>query len=270
MGKPNAYGSQGGGGDGEGTPSASSKEVSTQEGSQSEGQEPQGNEQYVTRQDLETLKEEVIRQAQSMTDKMGSRLDKEIQSALTEATRSIELAKEAGMEFTPQMEQAIRDKAINKAYANLNQQQPSSPQVSGNLAQQQTQQTQEQGNQPSSFVEQEVHRIMAETGVYISPDEANRLIIPEGETLTPYQYIQAFEQIAKQRQQNISQPQGPNPNIPSYVSGGKPASPQTALRREYEKELRQIRDGSHPKIRRGDLPAIQRLEIEYRKKGLDI
>lgn len=251
-----------------GTSNVSVDNVSTQEGSQPEGQEQQGNEQVITRKDLEAwegrILEEASKRAQSMTDKMGSRLDKEIQSALDQAKSSIDLSKAAGVQFTPEQEQAVRDKAINNAYSRLNQQPDgaSQPPPSANKPQ-------EQGNQQSSpnIIAQEVHRIMAETGVYISANEANELI---GQTSSPFEYIKAFEQIATQRQQNISQSQGRNPALSSYVTGGKAAQTQTALRSSYDKEIAQVKAGTHPSIIRGDTMGLQKLENSYRAKGLDI
>lgn len=211
-----------------------------------------------------------------MTDKMGSRLDKEIQSALQTATQAIELGKQSGVKYTPEQEQAIRDRAINSAYERLNQpNQQSSPQDSAPQQQPTQQPKQDQGNQPDPAwvaAGQRIQRIMAETGVYIPPEEANKLILgdnPQGPA-DPFEYVQAFESLARQRQLNNSQPRGPNPNIPSLATGGRPPASQGALRQNFDKEMAQIRAGNHPSIKRGDIPAIQQLEISYREKGLDI
>lgn len=182
-----AYGTQSGGGQEGGTSNASDQEISAQEDSQSEGQELQSNERYITKEELEARIGEVMRSAQSMTDKMGSRLDKEIQSALKQANDSIELTKQAGIKYTPEQEQAIRDRAINSAYTRLNQSQESPPPVSG---QPKARPQQEQGGQqvnPGVWINQEVARIMRDTGVYIPPEEANELIVGENKDMTPYQ-----------------------------------------------------------------------------------
>lgn len=265
-----AYGSPAGGGKEGGTSTASDQTISAPQDSQSEGQELQGNEQVITPQYLkemeQRIKEELRREAQSMTDKMGSRLDKEIQSALEKATEVIELGKRSGVKYTPEQEQAIRDTAINSAYANMNQpNQQSSPQSSA---------PQDQGKQPGDpwvAVGQKVQNIMAQTGVFISPDEANALIFGEdGENqVDPFEYVQAFEAIARQRQLNSQQPTGPSPNIPSLVTGGRASKTQTALRQAYLKERAQIRQGSHPTVIRGDTMGIQNLEIKYRNQGLE-
>ena len=272
-----AYGTQSGDADEGGTSSVSDQEALANDESQPSQQEPQGNEQQVTPQYLKEMEtrilQEATKRAQSMTDKMGSRLDKEIQSALETATNAIDLGKQAGMKYTPEQEQAIRDKAINAAYAKLNQQtQQSSPQSS---AQQPAPQPQDQGNQqgsPDVWISQEVNRIMSETGVYIPADEANKLILGENNEnqVTPYQYIQAFDSLARQRQSNTRQPRGPSPAIPSFVTGGKSPTSQSALMQQYQKERAQIRNGTHPTLKRGDIPGIQRLEMAYRAKGLDV
>ena len=275
-----AYGTRPGGEQGGGTPNASGQEVLAQKDGQSAGQEPQGNEQVVvTRKDLEAwaqrIKEEAIeestKRAQSMTDKMGSRLDKEIQGALEQATNAIELGKQAGMKYTPEQEQAIRDKAINAAYTKLNQPGQSSPQSSEPPVLPGQQDAGPQSANPLVWVNQEVQRIMTETGVFIPPEEANQLIVGEGgdTEISPYQYIQAFESLARQRQSNTRQPTGLNPAIPSYVQGGKSSETQTALRSQYQKEIEQIKAGTHPSIKRGETNALQQMENEYRRKGLE-
>lgn len=277
-----AYGARSGGEQEGGSSNVSEQNVSTPQVSQPERMEQQGNEQVtLTKKDMEVwaqrIKDEAIQEAtkraQSMTDKMGSRLDKEIQVALETAKQSIELGKQAGIQYTPEQEQAIRDKAINSAYAKLNQPEVSPPQDSAVPQAQHTGQDQgQQSIDPSwQWVNQEVHRIMNETGVYISGEEANKMILGEdgGQGLSPYQYIQAFESLARQRQQNISHPRGPNPAIPSYVQGGKSTESQTALKNAYLKELEQIKSGTHPTIKKGQIKNIQDMENEYRRKGLE-
>ena len=264
------YGTLPGGEGGGGTPPVSGNEVSAQTDSQSAGQELTGSNEVVTLQHLREMEarivEEVTRRAQSMTDKMGSRLDKEIQAAIDKASEVIAIGKDAGITYTPEQEQSIRDKAINQAYAKLqHSEEQSQPSVSA---------PQEQGSQQASpwgWVSQEAQRIMTETGVFISPDEANKLIMGEGgeNQVTPFQYVQAFEQLARNRQVNRGQPQVP-PGIPSFATGGKSTESATALRQQYEKEMSQVRSGKHPSVRRGDIMGIQRIEAEYRNKGLDI
>lgn len=273
-----AYGTQPGGETEGGTSPASGQDVSASQGGQPKGQEQQGSEQVITKLDLERIKSEVLeqarREAQSMTDKMGSRLDKEIQGALQLSTQAIEALESTGKTLSEQEKQAIKDRYINGAYEKAYQQERQSP-PQGSAQQPAQPPAQDQGNQQASpwvWVNQEAQRMMRETGVYISPEDANKMIAGEnGENrVTPYQYLQAFESLVRQRQTNTSQPQGLSPAIPSYVSGGKSPTSQTALRAAYEKERAQINAGTHPSIIRGDLTGIQRLEIAYRQKGLDI
>jgi hypothetical protein len=262
-----AYGSPSGDGQEGGTSSVSEEQISGQQGSQPQDQESQASEQYITKEELQAEIDRVMRSAQSMTDKMGSRLDKEIQSALNNATQAIELGKQAGMKYTPQQEQAIRDQAINGAYSKMQQERqqsqstPSVPKQDGG----------NQASNPWGSAQQEILRIMGETGVFIPAEEANNLILGQDKSnkMTPYQYVQAFEQLARQRQSN-TRPQGPNPALPSFAQGGQARQSQTALRQQYDKERMQIRAGNHPTIKKGDIMGIQKLEIDYRNKGLDI
>jgi len=262
------YGSPGGGNAGEGTPPASPEEVSGADGSQPKTPEQLANEnQYVTQEELKSWKDDTLRSVQSMTDKAVSRMDKEIQAAIEQANQSIQLVESTGNKLTPAQADAIRQKAINEAYAKRGSQEPSTED-----SQQETKAADQGPNPEAAYVQNQVQRIMNETGVYIHPEEANKLILGEkGENkMDSFQFIKAFESLAKQRQLNRSQSQGPNPNIPSMVSGGNSPAALTALRQQYDRERAQIRNGTHPQIRRGDISGIQRLEIAYRNKGLDI
>jgi hypothetical protein len=269
----NAYGSPVGGGQEDGTSNASMENVSSPQGSQPKGQEQTSNEQPITQQYLKEMEQRIIeeatRRAQSMTDKMGSRLDKEIQGALDQASMAIELGKQSGIKYTPEQEQAIRDRAINSAYAKMNQE--SQSQTPGSEPQ-----GQDQGQQPKAdpawgWVNQKIVDLMGETGVFITSKEANKLILGDNNEnrVDPYEYLKAFEGLVRQRQQN-NQSQGLNPAIPSYVTGGRSSSSQSALRQAYDKEIAQIAKGTHPTIVRGDITGRQNLDIAYRRKGLDI
>jgi hypothetical protein len=265
------YGTQGGGGQEPGSSPASPQPVSPQPGSQPEGAELQGNEP-ITKADLDRMKQEAIeeatKRAQSMTDKMGSRLDTKIEAAINDANNAIALIESAGQPLTEQQKQAIRNKKINDAYNDPGQ---SSSQPSGQQAQA-APQTQEPGNQPKGnpIVQQEVQRIMRETGVYISSDEANQLIGPIGPNMSPVQWVNSFEQLARTRANNFNQPSGSNPVIPSAAFGGSAQPTQTVLRQQYDKEVAQIAEGTHPTIKRGQQLAFQQMQSKYRQKGLDI
>jgi len=269
----NAYGSQSGGDGGGGTPPASDKEVSFPQGGQPEGQEPQGNEQVISPQYLKEMEQRILdeatKRAQSMTDKMGSRLDKEIQSALSDVQKSVDLAEKSGVQLTEEQKRAMRDQAINDTYSRLNEQ-PGGSAPQSSVQKQQDERV--QANDPWLWVNEEVHRLMDRTGVHISPKEANELIVGENDPadVTPYNYIKAFESLIVQRQQNTNQPQGLNPAVASYVTGGRSSTSKSALQSEYDQQIALITSGKHPTIVRGDHMGLQKLKNAYRQKGLDI
>ena len=82
------------------------------------GAESIGNEP-ITRETLEKFGEEIltkaVRQAQSLTDKMGSTLDQRIKDVLTKADEAIKLAEKGGIAMTDQQKQQIRQNAVNEA-----------------------------------------------------------------------------------------------------------------------------------------------------------
>lgn len=269
----NAYGTRSGDGNEGGSSPVSDQQVSEPQGSQPEAQEPQGNEQAITPQYLKEMEQRIIeeatRRAQSMTDKMGSRLDKEIQTALSDVQKSVDLAEKSGVKLTEAQKQAMRDRAINDTYSRMNE----SSDASSSQSSDQTPQDKrnQPGNDPWVWVNQEVLRLMDQTGVHISPEEANKMIVGDDpQNVTPYTYLKAFEGLITQRQQNTSQPQGLNPAVPSYVTGGRSSKSKSALQNEYDQQISLITKGKHPTIVRGDHMGLQKLKNAYRQKGLDI
>lgn len=235
-----------GGGEGLGKPTSSSTtspEASAPTGS--EGRESIGNEP-ITREYLEKFGEEIlskaVSKAQSLTDKMGSALDQKVKEAHSKAEEAIKLIESGGVNMTEEQKQAIRQTAVNEAISRPAEA-PESP----------------KGNETPSFVDAEVKRIMAESGIYVSPEEAENLI---GTGLSPFVYVEKFKQLVETKKRN------PSVRLGTLAPGGDAVDDVKALRSKYQDEMEQIRLGKHPTIRRGNIAQITDLKKEYIKKGL--
>ena len=242
-----------GGGAGAGTSADSPSTHPEQPLSPNEGTQGDKENEPITKEHLARLRaeieESVLRKAQSLTDKLGTRLDARIKSAQEEAAKAIALAKESGIPLTPEQERLISRNAVDKVYAsgdNSPEPQKAEPTAS-----------------PEDYVTKEVRKIMKQTGVYLDPDEANNLI---GIVDSPFDYIQKFKSICESRSTRPPE----ESRIPTMSAGGGKAPGIDALRAQYDKEIAEITQGKHPTIRRGDVMAVTRMKEEYRKKGLSI
>lgn len=243
-----------GGATGSGNSEASPQTVSTDASSPNGAmQELNGNEP-VSKAELKSMlereRQEILRQTQSHTDKLGSALDKRIKSAQEKADTAINLAKASGMTLTPDQEHIMRQTAVNEAMT-ARDDSPSVPE----------QGRQVEGTDQGTFVQREVAKIFKKTGVYIDADEANALI---GNVDSPYEYLKKFEEICADR---ANRPQAEARIATMFPTGGKPAS-LDQLQRQYDQEMAQIVAGKHPNVRRGNIAQITEFKNEYRKKGL--
>jgi hypothetical protein len=202
------------------------------------------------RQILEGVKQDVLRQTQSHTDKLGSALDKRIKSAQEKADTAINLAKASGVNLSPEQERVVRQTAVNEAMA-ARDDSPAVPE----------QGRQVEGAEQSTYVQREVEKIFRKTGVYIAPEDANALI---GEVDSPYEYLKKFEEICADR---ANRPQAEARIATMFPNAGKPAG-LDQLQRQYDEEMAQIVAGKHPTVRRGNAAQVVAFKQEYRKKGL--
>lgn len=243
-----------GGAKGSGNPDASPQTVSEDASSPNGAiQELNGNEpvsKAELRSMLEELKKDVIRQAQSHTDKLGSQLDKRIKSATEVADKAINLAKASGVSLSPEQERTLRQTAVNEAMA-AGDDSPAVPDKGRKVEE----------PEQSNFVQREVEKIFRRTGVYVPPEEANALI---GEVDSPYEYLKKFEEIVADR---ANRPQAEARIATMFPASGKPAGIEQ-LQKQYNQEMADIIAGKHPTIRRGQTAQIVELKNAYHKKGL--
>jgi len=220
--------------------------------------EPKENEP-ITRKELQSLMEQVkkdteeavLRKTQSMNDKLGSRLDARIKVALDEANKAIEMSKAAGVELTEAQKRAISDAAVREAYTS------NSPLPSGEVVES------KKDNSVAQMVNAEVEKIMKETGVYLSPQEALFII---GKDKTPLEFIAAFKAECDKR----STKPPPGNRLPTQVAGSGGSDNASVLMQQYKAEVAQVLAGKHPTVRRGNVDQMTKLKRKYMDKGLAI
>jgi len=236
-----------------GKPDASSEKPSTEALSPNDAAPEANGTEVVTKAELQRIKaeieESVLRKTQSMTDKLGSKLDVRIKTAQDEAEKAIRMLKASGVALTPEQERSISQTAVNEALTAKEASEAA--------------QHQEAQSKPIDFVNGEVRKIMKRTGVYIEPDEANALI---GEVDSPFDYVRKFEEICQSRSTRPPE----ESRIPTMSPSNGKATSVDSLRAQYDKEISDIVHGKHPSIRRGDVMGVTRLKEEYRKKGLSV
>ena len=246
-----------GGANGSGNPDVSPETASTESPSPNGAtQELNGNEpvsKAELRQMLEGVKQDVLRQTQSHTDKLGSVLDKRIKSAQEKADTAINLAKASGVNLTPDQERIVRQTAVNEAMT-ARDDSPTVPE----------QGRQVEGADQSIFVQREVEKIFKRTGVYIDAEEANNLI---GRVDSPYEYLKKFEEIATDR---ANRPQAEARIATMFPAGAKPVGNIDALQRDYDQQMALVMQGKHPSVRRGNALQLSSMKAEFRKKGLPV
>jgi DNA-directed RNA polymerase subunit F len=235
-----------------GKPDASSEKPSTEALSPNDAAPEANGTEVVTKAELQRIKaeieESVLRKTQSMTDKLGSKLDVRIKTAQDEAEKAIRMLKASGVALTPEQERSISQNAVNEALTAKEASEAA--------------QHQEAQSKPNDFVNGEVRKIMKRTGVYLEPDEANALI---GEVDSPFDYVRKFEEICQSRSTRPPE----ESRIPTLAQGGT-ANNLASIEQQYRNEIELISTGKHPSIRRGNAQAIADMKAEYRKKGLSV
>lgn len=235
-----------------GKPDASSEKPSTEALSPNDAAPEANGTEVVTKAELQRIKaeieESVLRKTQSMTDKLGSKLDVRIKTAQDEAEKAIRMLKASGVALTPEQERSISQNAVNEA-------------LTAKLESEAVHN--QDAEKPTDIVNREIRKIMKRTGVYIEPDEANALI---GEVDSPIDYINRFNEICQSRSTRPPE----ESRIPTMSPSNGKATSVDSLRAQYDKEISDIVHGKHPSIRRGDVMGVTRLKEEYRKKGLSI
>lgn len=214
-------------------------------------QEQVQKQEFVTPQQLAEQLEAFERKVQSQTDKAVSTVNKKVAEAQEKANNAIEMLKGSGLQLSPEQEASIRRNAIDKAYLEA----PQSVQDPTPKGQEQS--PQEPQDNVATFVNGEIHRIVTQAGVQLTPEEMQPYA-----TLPPYEFIKKAEEIVAQKRQTQA-----TSAIPTLAVGGQPTNSEDAVRKAYEAERAQYHQGTHPTIKRGDMDGFFQMLARYRAQG---
>ena len=196
------------------------------------------------------MKDDILRQTQSLTDKATSRIDKQIQERLQSINNAIKIQREAGVKITPQQELAIRQRVYDDVLSNPE----SSTNPSEPVAQQQPLGEREiMARAAAAVINRLTQKIFDDTGVEVNVDD------PEAEMIdqtTPESFIESVRKAAEKKAQRVSTP--PQAKIASL---GRTQGHSPNLEAEYAEKRKGLQ---------GNVSALIELKKEYRAKGLQV
>lgn len=211
---------------------------------------PKVTELQATPAQLQELEQRIMRQTQSLLDKGISSVNKKVAEAQAEASKAIKSMEAAGIPLTEAMKATYTRTLIDQAYGNQPSEMASSPMVHSNSP--------EQADPISAEVDKEIYNAMQTAGVVLDPSE-----------MRPYSGLSPFAFIAKAKElieaKRTSQAQS---HMPSQVPTGQAPAGSDALRNEYMLLRKQIYEGKHPTIHRGDSAALTDLYYDFKGRGM--
>lgn len=215
----------------------------------SQGVVPQVTEPSTPAQ-LQELEQRILRQTQSMLDKGMSSVNKKVSEAQATASKAIASMEAAGIPLSEQQKAAYTRTLIDQAYGQPTSVIASSPMVQADLP--------DQANTIGSEVDKEISAAMQDAGVSLLPSEMQ----PYGH-LSPFAFVSKAKELIEAKR--VSQAQS---HMPSQVPTGQAPAGSDALRNEYLAQRKQIYEGTHPTIKRGDLAGISDLYFDFQQRGM--
>ena len=203
--------------------------------------------EYLTRQEAQSLKEDILRQTQSLTDKAASRIDKAISEKLQSVNETIKLQREAGVEITPQQEIAIRQRVYDDVLSKPDQ--SVNPQA---VAQQKPVNEREIAAQAAAAViDRMAQKIFDSTGVEVNKDDPEAEMIDQS---SPEEFLDSLRKAAEKKAARVN-----TPSAAKIASMGRPQGQSPNLEAEYREKAAKLQ---------GNVSALIELKKEYRAKGL--
>jgi hypothetical protein len=233
----------------------------TGEGSQTTSQQPAeggsnvepGQEtapEFLTRAEAERLKEDILRQTQSLTDKAASRMDKRLNEELQKFNDVIAMQRENGIPITPQQESDLRLKIYDKVLKESAQSQ-SQGQLGASIPNQSTPTLPPEVAAQAQLVNDMTEDVFKEIGVVVEPNDPEAEMVDQS---SPTAFLKSIRVAAEKKKQRVSTPA--EARIASQLTGQT-----TDLETQYKERLSKLQ---------GQTDAIIALKKEYRKKGLHI
>lgn len=205
--------------------------------------------EFLTREEAERLKEDILRQTQSLTDKAASRMDKRLAEELKKIDDVVKIQRESGITITPQQESDLRRTAYDKVLKETTQE----PQGQLNTV---TPNPSIQTLPPEVVAQAQLANeiaqdIFEELGVTVEDKDPEASMV---DMSSPKAFVNSIRVAAEKKKQRVSTPV--EARIASQLTGQT-----TDLETQYKERLSKLQ---------GQPSAIIELKKEFRKKGLQI
>ncbi len=214
--------------------------------------EPMGTEtpQYVSKVDHDRELQNLERRLQGLVDRNASRMDKRVSDAMTRIDGAIEAGKAVGIQYTPEQEEAIRDRAVRQAMSAKETAQPS-----GQPAQRQGQA--EQGGEQLDPVTLTARMLFQKHQVSLTPNDRQWSMI-KTDTDDPEEYLDSVRAAIKDYEEQKAKPVS-QAAAPSTAGKGSPVAKPNED--DYRDEVMAAR---------GKPDEIRKIKAKFAKAGLDV
>jgi len=236
---------------GAGTPDTTVQKPAPADQSPNGGAEGEAREdEVITAAKLKKILEAERNENKKQQDKLVTLLDKRVDKARKDNEQAIALLKANGIPLTAEQEAASMQTAIQKA-------------IVSNSAEELPQGSQRvEGADPiATMVNAEVGKIMKETGVYVTPEEAREQI---KDTESPIDFILKFRNYCQQKANRAE----PSARIPTLASTGNQVPANETLLQQFNAEMALVLTDKHPTVTQGNVDQIVALKQAYMEKGL--
>lgn len=208
--------------------------------------------EYLTRQEAERLKadilEDVKRQTQSLTDRASSRIEKRVQDELKKFDEVVKIQKQAGIEIDQATLKNLRNEIVTNALTQV-EDQPAPAMQSG--------------QPPSSteqaliaFTNQAAEAIAEELGVTLEKDDPEAKLVNHD---SPKAFLSSLRKATEAKKQRLEQSPASDVRVPTMNVGSPSVG---SLTEQYKSEMLANRGTGLPKMRE--------IKEKYRKMGVDV
>lgn len=207
--------------------------------------------EFVSKKDHDRELQNLERRLQGLVDRNTSRLDKRVSDAVGKIDQAIEAGKAVGIQYTPEQEEAMRDRAVRQAMSAKETAQPSDkPTLS-------------QGKgQPEEHLDPftQVARLLYQrSGVQLTPNDPEwSLVTTDAED--PDEYLDSVRASIKAYKARLDKPKS-QAAAPSTAGKGSSAAKPNAD--DYRRDMKNLEI-------RGNKEKIADVKERYRKAGLDV
>ena len=206
--------------------------------------------EFLTREEAERWKDDILRQTQSLTDKAASRMDKRLQEELSKVDDVLKIQRESGIEITAQQEKEMRRSVYDKVLKEEANQEMPGQQTNLTPSQNMSAVSPEAAAQ-AALLSSLADDIFKEVGITVDTEDPEASLVDQS---NPTAFLKTIRAAAEKKKQRVNTPA--EARVASLTKG-QPSD----LEAEYLAKKKDIH---------GDVDALFALKREYRAKGLQI